>query len=960
MLLSLSSTSSSLCSRSIRLAGLLLFTAGLSASHVLAAADPLADGFRSPPDAAKPLTFWQWMNGCVTEDGITADLESFKRAGLAGTQNFLVGGSEAVLTDPSVEVLNPKWHELMRFAITESTRLGLSFGTHNCPGWSASGGPWVAVEHSMQKIVWTETTLSSPGTASAVLARPVVDPKWNYYRDIAVLAFPTAQTFSPGNVLDLTRHLDPEGRLDWQPASGTWTVLRFGHTTTGAINGTAPVSGQGLEVDKMNRAAVELCWSGYAAKIVADAGDAAGRALARFEIDSYEAGAQDWTPEFRAEFRRRRGYDPLPWLPVLTQRIAGDADRSARFRRDWERTIKDLVSENFYGTLGDLCRRVPGMEFLLEPYATGPDEPFESSEVSAYGDILMCEFWQKPAQWGWDSVKPVASAAHTLGKRLVAAEAFTGQPQYAWLADPHALKSTGDRAFCSGVNLLVLHASAHQPWLGVAPGMTMGWWGTQFGRGQTWWDHGAKEWLTYIARCQFLLQQGRFVADLCYLTDGRRTPKVPDGFDADTIGEQTLLARARMEQGRIVLPDGISYALLVLPETPTMSPALARRLRELVHAGAIIVGPKPSHAPGLTNYPAADAEITRIADELWGRGDTVPTGGHAFGAGRVFSGQTPAEVLATFGAVRDIETPRDEPLLWIHRRLDTADIYFLSNQKDAAITVRTSFRVAGRVPELWHADTGAFEPAAEWESADGRTTVTLPFDPSGSVFVVFRQSTTATSHVAPINPESARPPQILSGRWDVRFPSGWGVPEHITLDQLLSWPNHPDRGVRYFSGTAVYTKPFDVSAERLASGRRLLLELGVVKNTAGVRLNGHQFDCLWKPPFSIDVTDYLVAGHNTLEVAITNLWPNRMIGDEYEPEDCEWGEERTFTYVAPPARIGRPLLHAPAWLLNHQPRPSRGRYTLSSFKFFTKDSPLLESGLLGPVRLVESSAVEHR
>lgn len=935
-------------SRSTRLAGLVLLVAGLFGTGLFAAADPLADGFRSPPDSAKPLTFWQWMNGCVTKEGITADLESYRGVGLAGTQNFLVGGSEAVLTDPTVEVLNSKWHELMRFAIAESARLGLSFGTHNCPGWSASGGPWVPVEQSMQKLVWTETSLSGPTTAPTVLPRPAVDPKWNYYRDIAALAFPAQKTFSPAEVLDLTSHLDAEGRLDWQAPSGTWTVLRFGHTTTGAVNGTAPLSGQGLEVDKMDRAAVESFWNGYAAKIVVDAGKEAGRTLTRFESDSYEAGPQDWTPQMREEFERRRGYDPLPWLPALTDRTAGDPDRSARFRRDWERTIKDLVGENYYRTLGDLSRRVPGMQYLLEPYATGRYEPFENSEISAHGDILMCEFWQKPSTWGWDSVKPVASAAHTLGKRLVAAEAFTGQPQYAWLADPYALKSTGDRAFCLGVNLLVLHASAHQPWLGVAPGMTMGWWGTQFGRGQTWWDHGAKEWIAYLSRCQFLLQQGRSVSDLCYLAEGRRTPKVPAGFDADTIGEQTLLARVRIEQGRLMLPDGVSYSLLVLPEHTTMSPALARRLRELVRAGAIILGPKPSQTPGLENFPAADAEIAHIADELWGPADAAPASGHPYGAGRVFSGRTPAEVLATLGALPDVETPADEALLWIHRRVDAADIYFLSNQKETAVTARVGFRVTGRVPELWHADTGTIEPASEWDSADGRTTVTLPFDPSGSVFVVFRQPTSATSQVASSHPNSASP-QVLDGPWDVRFPPGWGAPEHIVLTRLLSWPDHPDRGVRFFSGTAVYTKSFEVSADRLASGRRLLLDLGVVKNTASIRLNGHEFECLWKPPFRTDITEWLVPGRNTLEIAITNLWPNRMIGDENEPDDCEWGPPR--------GRVGRPLLREPSWLVNHTPRPSKGRYTFSSFKFFTKDSPLLESGLLGPVRLVESAAI---
>ncbi|HTY86830.1 MAG TPA: glycosyl hydrolase [Candidatus Acidoferrum sp.] len=917
--------------------------------------DLLVAGFKNPPGSARPLTFWQWMNGCVTKEGITADLESFKRVGLGGTQNFLVGGSEAVITDPSVEVLNPKWRELMRFAISESARLGLSFGTHNCPGWSASGGPAVKVEASMQQLVWTTEDFNGPGLFSDVLPRPPVDPKWNYYADIAVLAVTTNQPVALTNVIDLTGRMARDGTLEWDAPAGAWTIIRFGHTTTGRTNGTAPASGQGLECDKLSRAAVDAFWAGYPAQITAIAGTNTGRTFQRLELDSYEAGPQDWTPALRELFRQHCGYDLLPWLPALTRRTVQSPELTARFLYDWSRTVSDLFRENYFNGLGELTRKA-GMQFLLEPYATGPDEPFDTLAVSDTADLLMCEFWQKPADWGWDSVKPIASAAHTLGKPLVLAEAFTGQPQYAWQQDPYALKSTGDRAFCLGVNQLVLHASPHQPWKDAAPGMTMGWWGTQFGRGQTWWEHGGPEWIEYLSRCQFLLQQGRFVGDLCYLTAGRMTPKLPAGYDGDTCGERELVMRLSVQDKRLVLPDGMSYRVLVLPEQKLMTPEVARTVRELVKAGATVLGPKPAGSPSLQNYPACDREVAEIADEVWGDCDGVNVREHGYGQGKVIWGKPLALVLLQMGIEPDVRLAQD-PLLWIHRRMSDTDFYFISNPQDQPVETLISFRVDGKVPELWHPDTGSIEPAPGWQRVAGRTLTTLQLDPGGSVFVVFRRAATDTG------PGLVPPAKIMlnvlevAGPWKVEFQAGRGAPGKISLDRLISWTDNPDPGVKYFSGTAVYRASFKVTRGFIPPDSRAWLDLGDVKNVASVRLNGKDLGTLWKPPFRVDATPALKPGQNRLEVKVTNLWPNRMIGDEQEPDDCEWGNVESFRYVPGNPAIGRPLLRIPRWLQDGTPRPAKGRQAFTTFKFFTRDSPLLESGLLGPVKLEVAAEV---
>lgn len=958
----------------------------------------LVAGFLNPPDSVKPTTLWQWMNGCVTKEGITYDLESFKQAGIGHVQQFLVGGSEADITDPTIQILNPKWRDLMKFAVEECARLGLTFGTHNCPGWSSSGGPWVRVEQSMQKVVFSSKFIAGPLLFEGLLEPPKVDPKWNYYRDIAVLALPKNGSPSSEQVVDLTTMMDTGGRLRWNVPAGEWTILRFGHTTTGQLNGTAPNSGQGLEVDKMSRSALDAYWAGFPAILLDDAGAQAGKAFKRFEIDSYEAGHQDWTPAMREEFTKRRGYDPLPWLPVLAKQTIGSSELTKRFRQDWTTTISELFADNYYGYMTELVHHTPGLELVIEPYGTG-HAPFDRTAISGLGDTLMCEFWWGPTTWGWDSIMPVASSVHGWGKRVVAAEAFTGQPQYAWRVDPYALKAPGDRAFCAGVNSFYLHASAHQPWPQVKPGMTMGWWGTNFGPGQTWWEHGGPEWLTYVTRCQYLLQQGLFAADIAYLQIHQaKDPVVPTGYKGDIFAESQL-AHVQVKNGHLVLPDGMHYQVLVLPDQTTMTPQVATKIRQLVQAGATIVGPKPVASPSLENYPVCDTQVAAIGNEVWGTADGKTVRKHSYGNGRVFWGMHVDEVLTKLAIEPDVTFPsatdQQAPLLWTHRQLAETDIYFLSNQEETHRQVIVSFRITNKLPQLWHADTGTMETAPQWRQQPHRTDVTIDLGPCGSVFVVFQKpanrfdSVVAVRHNGKVlsNQESAAwrvvgsayqlttteagtfqasmasgktrtitiphvpKPLQLTGPWTLRFPPNWGAPESITLPSLISWAEHPDKGVKYFSGTATYQRSFTIPTGLVSKPYKLILDMGTVKHIASVSVNGKLVGVLWKPPFRIEVTNALRAGENKLEIKVTNLWPNRMIGDEQEPDDNEWGPVRTFTYVNPAVPIGRNLQQAPNWLKEAKQRPSKGRYSFTTMDVFNADSSLLPSGLLGPVRL---------
>lgn len=920
--------------------------------HGAMPADALSAGFRAPDGEARPLTIWQWMNGCVSKAGITADLEAFKAAGLGGVQQFMIGGSQATVTDPEIGILSPKWRELMRFAIEECARLGLSFGTHNSPGWDASAGSWVSVEQSMQKLVRTSILVSGPKRLHVKLPRPDVDPKWDFYRDIAVLAVPEIDPVPKNAIVDLTDRLKADGSLEWKVPPGKWTIIRYGHTANGKTNSaTAPLSASGLHCDMMSRSALDAYWEGYPEEIVKLAGAQAGKAFTRFEIDSYEAGGQDWTPLMAEAFKARRGYDLLPWLPALDGRTIESAEQTQRFKRDWRKTIASLFADNYYGYMTELANRTPGIELVIEPYATGRDAPFDSLDVGGKGNALMCEFWQAPAQWGWDSVKPTVSAAHRTGKRLVYAEAFTGQPQYAWRQDPYALKATGDRAFCGGVNRFAFHAAAHNPWPQVKPGMTMGWWGTQFGPGQTWWEHGGPEWIAYLTRCQYLLQQGVFTSDLCYLLNASGTPKMPAGYEGDIVAESDVLSGLSVRDGRLGFAGGTHYSVLILPDDPAMTPALAARIKALILDGATVIGPKPQRSPSLEQYPKCDQEVAEIAASVWG---DAPAGERALGKGRIVWGKPLDQVLADLGIQPDVRLEGTSRLYWIHRSHPDAEIYFLSHPGDTAVTTTVSFRQSGMTPELWFADTGEIVPAQNWVVSGGRTEVTLPFDPSGSVFVVFRKPSAAATARVPLRAETMR--RTLDGPWQVTFPTGLaGAVDTHTFAQLQSWSRHDTAEVRYFSGTAEYRKTVAMTRGDLKGARNLVLDLGQVKNIATVVVNGEVFPALWKPPYRVDVTRALKPGKNDIVVRVTNLWPNRLIGDEQWPDDSVWGEEQTFGYVTPSATIGRPLIEIPDWLANGTARPSPQRRTMGSYKFFKKDDALLESGLLGPVALVTTA-----
>jgi len=801
---------------------------------------------------------------------------------------------------------------------------------------------------------------------------------------------PAMESVSPALVVnrsgmvELTRRLKPDGRLDWDVPAGDWTILRIGYTPIGVNNHPAPVEGTGLECDKLSKDALDAHWAGMMKQVLQDAGSLAGKSLTGSLIDSYEVGGQNWTPKFRGEFTKRRGYDPLPYLPTFTGRVVDNPAVSERFLWDVRRTIADLFADNYYGHFQTLCHQA-GLAAYTEPYGG----PFESLQAGAAADIPMGEFWIGQP---WVNAKLPASIGHIYGRKFIGAESFTSMPgeHGRWQEDPYSLKMLGDFVFCQGVNRYFFHRFAMQPWTNRWPGMTMGQWGSHFDRTSTWWEPGLA-WRQYIARCEYLLQQGRFVADAAYFCGESApvempagNPALPAGYDYDGVNADVLKS-ASVKDGQLVLPSGMSYRVLILrPAERDLTPPLLRRLRGFVHAGLTLVGPSPLASPSLADYPKCDADVKSLAAEMWGPADGTKVTENHLGQGKVIWGQSLDRVFAGLSAKPDFQFAANDgaKLAYIHRVMGEADIYFVSNQRRQSDAVECTFRVAGKAPELWHPDTGVIERAPLWHEQVGRTFVRLTFDPAGSVFVIFRtaafgdqivtakmdsewqaqsgahgellvkatgngtatfQTTSGkTLHVVATNVPS---PQGIFGPWRLNFPPNWGAPTSVTLDKLISWPDHPDKGVKYFSGTATYEQEIEISADRLSRARELWLDLGTVKNIAEVSLNGQDLGILWKPPFRANLTTAAKSGVNKLMVKVTNLWSNRLIGDELLPADCEWDGKRLKAW--------------PQWFLDGKPSPT-GRLTFTTWHHWTKDDTLLESGLLGPVILQTAEIIPVR
>jgi len=743
--------------------------------------------------------------------------------------------------------------------------------------------------------------------------------------DLYELATPSVtpdDVVAKSDVIDLTSKLRPDGTLAWTPPDGRWVVLRLGYSLLGITNHPATAEATGLEVDKLNHTFVKNYMETYLDSYKQTVGaDYMGKRGIRCVVnDSWEAGSQNWTDDMIAQFKKRRGYDPTPWMPVLAGFVVESAESSDRFLWDFRKTIGDLIADEHYGQL-EATLHEWGMRHYGESHESGRAFVADGMEVKKFNEVPMSAMWtQTPGvnkeQYNYNADdRESASVAHIYGQNLAAAESLTAAAA-PWAWSPATLKPTADQELLNGINRFVIHESAHQPLVDKKPGLTLGPFGQWFNRNETWAEE-AGPWVNYLARSSYLLQQGHFAADLLYFYGEdsnltaifeHKSPGVPAGYGFDYINADGLIHMLSVVNGRIVTKSGMSYRVLGLdPYSQHMSLPVLRAIHKLVQDGAVVAGPKPTDDPSLADD---SAEFRKLNEELFGDGSGV----HQAGKGTVYAGQNLADVFKSLKVAPDFDYTKPESdtrLLFAHRKLAEGDLYFVDNRNDRDEKVDAVFRVTGKAPELWHPETGSSEPAS-YKIADGRTTVPLHLEPWGTVFVVFRTTTQTASRTLPGRVET----QIatVEGPWKVSFQPGRGAPASITLDKLISWSDSADSGVKYFSGEGTYTKTLQASSDWFKDGTKLWIDLGDVKNLAEVTVNGRALGQVWHAPYRVDATNALKPGANEVSIKVINAWVNRLIGDQ-QPD-------------------------------------ATTKYTFADVKPYKANSPLLPSGLIGPVKVL--------
>lgn len=678
------------------------------------------------------------------------------------------------------------------------------------------------------------------------------------------------------NIIDLTGRMAPDGTLKWKVPAGRWTILRFG-ATIGRRARVSTSSGmwKGYAIDPFDAGAFNRYWDAVVAPLIQDVGPLAGKSLKYLHTDSWEIEPVNWTPTLPAEFESRRGYELTSWLPVFAGRIVGSRAESNRFLADFRKTLGELAIDNHYAIFKNRAHAA-GLEIHTE--SGGPHVvPIDAQRCLGMNDVPMSEFWA----WSWKHrvgdqnrffVKQPASAAHTYGRPLVMAEGFTSIGPHWQERLWNNLKPSFDKALTEGLNSLVWHAWVCSPDEMGIPGQQY-FAGTHLNPKVTWWSR-SKPFFDYINRSQAMLQRGVPVSDVLYYY-GDHVPNytqlrsadpagVGTGYDYDVITAEALIERVSVKDGRLILPEGSSYGLLMLPELDYISEPVHKKIQTLETAGAVLAGPR------------SKSTARKALEDLGIPPDFSFTGG-------------------------DEKTD----INYIHRRDGETEIYFVASRGERPETISATFRVSGKAPELWDAVNGERRLASGFSEENGRTTVPLEFPPCGAVFVVFRSAGSPTERQA-----ESRLVATLDGPWNVAFDPKWGGPESAMFETLSDWSLNAEPGIRNYSGTATYRKNFDLPT----TGQRIWLDLGDVRELAEVRLNGKSLGILWTPPFRVEITDLLQAKGNRLEIDVVNFWPNRVIGDAALPK--------------------------------------KERLTQTNVMELKADTPLMVSGLLGPVRIL--------
>ena len=718
--------------------------------------------FTKPALKYRPWVYWFWNNGNLTMEGIDADLEAMHRVGIGGV--LIMEVNQGAPRGP-VDYMSDRWRELFKYMIKKAASLGMEVNMNNGPSWNGSGGSWITPETAMKQLsIGIVEVPSQNRPVKIALPQGIVN--FDYYNEICVLAFPTpktktgikpldvnspyidnlsrfsAEAFIPvEDIIDLTDMMNEQGEISSKDMpAGNLTVLRIGYTCKNQFSQPAPETGEGLECDKLSKKGIEAAFNGQIAKLIADNKEHVGTTFVATHIDSWENGTQNWTAAMREEFLKRRKYDIMPFLPIFAGYIIKNAEFTDRFLWDFRHTVSELVAENYAGRMSELAGQ-HGLRFTVESYW---NTPCDNIQYAGMSDEPMGEFWANAnVKYGVHhnmmlTCRGMSSAGHIYGKNIIGAEAFTANDEERWLLHPGSIKALGDKAFSEGINRFVFHRYSFQPWNDVKPGLMMGPWGIHYERTQPWWEL-TPAWHNYLMRCQYMLQQGHFAPDILYIEPEESPqlftdhPRIGHQWDQ---GNTDIVLKASVKDKRLVLPCGMQYKIMVLPQTHHMTTELLEKTLQLVQDGLTVIGNfRPVASPGLTDFPDSDRRIAELARTLWGDTQT-PSGEHTVGKGKVVWGKSPETLLKEMEIAPNLLS--DVRLNWIHRSLPEAELFFVANPHKHNILTKIQLRGSG-IPELWDPETGEITSTYSFQTATGNTLLMLSLPETKSVFIVLRK-----------------------------------------------------------------------------------------------------------------------------------------------------------------------------------------------------------------------------
>jgi len=881
----------------------------------------LEDGFIDPPIENRPLAFWDWLNGYVDTSRMVYELEEMKDKGMQGAFIWDVGA----LIDPEQQIpagpafLGKESLGYISLALKTGDRLGLNLGMIASSSWNA-GGDWIDVADASKQLLSTNQVVTGPSKKTIVIEKPVSrrgEP--DVYSLIASIAIPYSESKEIDHKSDRSIFLDEftseEMIIEWEVPEGKWDIISFFMCNTGQNLEVPSPNSNGFMIDHLSKRATKIHFDTILTRLARVS--TPENQLKFLEVDSYEVWpAKDWTPGFIEEFKSRYGYNPVPLLPLLQGYSCKDSLVAHRFRGDYSRLVSDMIIENHFGQSVELANK-NGMQMFAEAGHGGYPRV---DPLKAFGntDVPMGEFWNRQRFW---VTKEAASAAHIYGKTQVASESLTGWNH--WQHGPADYKQLCDIAFCEGLNQIFFHTFAHNPEIAGKPGFAYHA-GEHININTTWWEL-VRPFMDYLSRCSYMIRQGNFVGDACLyygdqapnLVPSKRIdpnitpvfndkqclhcgqPKPVDagklpGYDYDYINADVITTTLTVENGKLKLPSGQSYRVMLLPDREDISLEVLKSLEKLVYEGAVVIGRRPVRTTSLKNYPDCDTEVRTLADKMWGECDGETIFSNNYGKGKVYWGRSVKEVLEELNVPPDFQVKGvdncDLHIDYIHRRTWSEDIYFVSNSNPESERITCIFRVdENMVPEIWDAETGLVQREVVYTKAESGISIELVMDPFGSRFIVFRNRTEGRNdeglfydlqygfshqHKAD-NTDTID----ISGNWEMSFDTEMGGPDSYQLEKLISWTDIDIEGIKYYSGKASYTRDFSVSGDTFDKGTEAFVVFEDIQEMAQVFVNGEDCGIVWTPPYKARITPYLKSGNNKITVHVINNWNNRIVGD---------------------------------------------------------------------------------